>query len=389
MVGRGVGDSFMVFVLPLSEQFGWKRAQVSSVYSAFLVITGLAAPLTGLLIDRWGPRVVYPLGLAVLGGACLLAGKLDHLWQFQLVIGLMAGMGVSMLGMVPASMLISRWFRERMSTAMAVAYAGFGTGTILIVPLAQRSIELQGWRATYWDMGIGCLALMPLLFLLPWARITAGAARTRMEVPKGAAWTALKQAMGSRTYWKIVQLFCFTSLNTFSVITQVVPFLVQSGLTPLEAASTFGAAGMLSIFGIMTAGWAGDRIGMRASVTVSFTFTFLGILSLALISFTGARWLAFGFMTFFGLAMGARGPIVSSLAAKSFGGPGFSTIYGTMFAWMSMAGALGTFIAGLLYDVTGGYRAGFGFSMMCVLLAVAPFWGSKPLGSRDSGGGHG
>ena len=146
MIGRGVADAFMVFVLPLSDEFGWKRAQVSSVYSAFLVVTGLAAPLTGMLIDRWGPRVVYPMGLLLLASACLLAARLSHLWQFQLVIGLMSGLGVSMLGMVPASMLISRWFRERMSTAMGVAYAGFGTGTIVVVPLAQRSIELQGWR---------------------------------------------------------------------------------------------------------------------------------------------------------------------------------------------------------------------------------------------------
>ena len=92
---------------------------------------------------------------------------LSKLWQFQLVIGLMSGLGVSMLGMVPASMLISRWFRDRMSTAMGVAYAGFGTGTIVVVPLAQRSIELTGWRDTYWAMGLIALGLMPLLLLLP------------------------------------------------------------------------------------------------------------------------------------------------------------------------------------------------------------------------------
>src|SRR5687767_6547129 len=148
MVGRGVADSFMVFVLPLSEAFGWKRAQVSSVYSAFLVVTGLSAPLTGMLIDRWGPRLVYPLGVVLLGASCLMASTLSELWQFQLVIGLFSGVAVSMLGMVPASMLITRWFRNRMSTAMGVAYAGFGSGTILIVPLVQRSIEAAGWRDT-------------------------------------------------------------------------------------------------------------------------------------------------------------------------------------------------------------------------------------------------
>lgn len=374
----------MVFVLPLSDEFGWKRAQVSSVYSVFLTVTGLAAPLTGMLIDRWGPRVVYPLGLVLLGSSSLLAARLTQLWQFQVIVGLMAGLGVSMLGMVPASMLISRWFRTRMSTAMGVAYAGFGTGTILIVPLAQRLIELAGWRATYSMMGMATLALLPLLFLLPWREIMAavpGRQGEARERPRGTM-ADLRNALRTREYWLIVQLFAFTSLSTYSIITQAVPFFVQGGLTPLEAATAFGAAGMLSIFGIMTAGWAGDRIGYRATATITFASTFAGILSMLVFSYAPLGWLVVGFSLFFGLAMGARGPVVSTLAARHFGGAAFATIYGTMFAWMSLAGALGTFVSGLLYDMTGGYRAGFVFSMVCVLVAVSPFWVPRPLGSR-------
>ena len=388
MVGRGVADSFMVFVLPLSEAFGWKRAQVSSVYSVFLTVTGLAAPLTGMLIDRWGPRVVYPLGVVLLGSSSLIAGHLTQLWQFQVIVGLMAGLGVSMLGMVPASMLISRWFRNRMSTAMGVAYAGFGTGTILIVPLAQRSIELAGWRETYTIMGMATLALLPLLFLLPWREIMAAGpspARGRHGEARGrlrGTMDDLGKAFRTREYWQIVQLFSFTSLSTYSIITQAVPFFVEGGLTPLEAATAFGAAGMLSIFGIMSAGWAGDRIGYRATVSITFLSTFTGIVSMLVFSYAPLGWLVLGFSLFFGLAMGARGPIVSSLAARHFGGAAFATIYGTMFAWMSLAGALGTFISGLLYDMTGGYRAGFVFSMACVLVAVSPFWVPRPLAGR-------
>jgi MFS family permease len=380
MVGRGVADAFMVFVLPLSEEFGWKRAQVSSVYSAFLVVTGLAAPLTGMLIDRWGPRVVYPLGLVLLGSACLLASTLSLLWQFQLVIGLMSGLGVSMLGMVPASMLISRWFRDRMSTAMGVAYAGFGTGTIVVVPLAQRSIELHGWRETYSTMGVVALVLLPLLLFLPWSRIAGGKARrANTGMPQPRMRDSLAAAIRTRPYWQIVQLFSFTSITTFSVITQVVPFFVESGLSPLAAASAFGTAGLLSIFGIMASGWAADRFGFRRTVTASFAATFIGILSLLVFSWTRAPWLVFVFMICFGAAMGARGPVVSSLAARHFGSLGFATIYGTMFAWMSTSGALAAFIAGWLYDVTGSYRAGFFFSMATVLIAMLPFWTSRPL----------
>lgn len=372
----------MVFVLPLSEEFGWKRAQVSSVYSAFLVVTGLAAPITGMLIDRCGPRLVYSLGLVFLGVSCLLASRLSELWQFQACIGLLAGAGVSMLGMVPASMLISRWFRHRMSTAMGVAYAGFGTGTLLIVPLAQRSIELQGWRETYTLMSMALFGLLPLLLLLPWRRLTGETRKSRPDPQTSTSrGPRLAEAVRTRAYWQIVQLFAFTSMCTFSVITQVVPFLVLSGLTPLEAATAFGTAGLISIFGIIIAGWAADRFGMRATATVSFVSTFLGVASLLMLSLSPARGLVVAFVACFGIALGARGPIVSSLAARHFAGNGFATIYGTMFAWMSSAGAVGTFTAGLLYDFTGGYRAGFAFSLVCVLLAVATFWTSRPLGA--------
>jgi MFS family permease len=385
MIGRGVADSFMVFVLPLSEEFGWTRARVSSVYSAFLVVTGLAAPVTGMLIDRFGPRVVYALGMLLLSAACLLASKLSQLWQFQLCIGLVAGLGVSMLGMVPASMLISRWFRDRMSTAMGVAYAGFGTGTLVVVPLAQRSIELQGWRDTYITMGVATAAILPLLLLLPWRRIAGDrAARAKAELPGTGTRAALLGALRTREYWQIVQLFSFTSVTTFAVVTQVVPFLVQSGLSPLAAASAFGTAGLLSIFGIMVAGWAADRFGYRGAATASFVATFLGIASLLAFSWAPKPWLVVAFVICFGSAMGARGPIVSSLAAKHFGGAGFATVYGTMFACMSTSGAVSALVAGWLYDVTGGYRAGLAFAMVSVLVAASPFWTSRPIAGSSN-----
>src|SRR5688572_6569636 len=318
--------------------------------------------------------------MLLLASACLVSAKLSALWQFQLCIWLAAGLGVSMLGMVPASMLISRWFRDRMSTAMGVAYAGFGTGTIVVVPLAQRSIELQGWRDTYTTMGVITLALLPLLLFLPWRRIAGDKpARAKADPVTPVARASVREAMRTRPYWQVVQLFSFTSMTTFAVITQVVPFLVQSGLSPLAAASAFGTAGLLSIFGIMTSGWTADRFGFRRAATASFVFTFLGIVSLLAFSWWPAPWLVVAFVVCFGSAMGARGPIVTSLAARHFSGAGFATIYGTMFAFMSMSGALGAFIAGWLYDVTGGYRAGLFFSMATVLVAAAPFWTSRPI----------
>jgi MFS family permease len=383
MLGRGVGDTFIVLLLPLSDAFGWKRAAVSSVYSIYLVVTGLSAPLTGMLLDRYGPRVVYPLGLLLLGIGCLLAGHLDALWQFQACIGFFNGIGVSMLGMVPASMLISRWFRDRMSTAMGIAYAGFGTGTLIIVPLAQYLIEAHGWRETYRLLGFAVLAFLPLVMLLPWKRIAESSPRREPAgpTPEPLAGSPLRAALRTREYWQLAQVFTFTALAMYAMLSQIVAYLVQVGLEPLQAATAFGMQGLLAVFGMTASGWSSDRFGYRATATSSFVSTFLGIAFLVLLSFHPARWLVVPFVLLFGISQGARGPIVASIAAKVFRGPAFATIYGTIFAWMSAGAALGSWISGALYDLTGGYRWSFAFSMTCIAIAAMPFWVKRRLGT--------
>lgn len=382
MVGRGIGDSYIVFLLPLASEFGWSRAESASVFSIYLLVTGLAAPATGFLFDRWGPRLVYPLGIACLAAMCFLAAGLTRLWQFQLVLGVLCGIGVSALGMVPASTLISRWYRANMSTAMAIVYAGFGCGTLLLVPLAQLLIEAYGWRHSYYLLGAGLLVLLPLVALLPWRTLAAGHPERHREPGVASPPTPrrpLRSVVATRPYWLLVQVFFFTSLGMYTVIVQIVAFLVDTGFTPLEAATAFGVAGMLSVVGMTASGWFSDRIGYRPTATTSFVGTFLGIAMLLALSYHATYWLLAGFVLLFGICQGARGPIIASLCARLFPGPGFATIYGTIFACAAVGMAVGSWMAGILYDASGGYRASFAFSMVCLILAAAPFWISNVL----------
>lgn len=88
VLGRGLGESFTVFLKPISDSFGWDRAEVVSIYSLTALAGGLAAPLIGRLFDHSGPRAVYALGLLLLGTAFTAAAHAQALWQFQLSIGL-------------------------------------------------------------------------------------------------------------------------------------------------------------------------------------------------------------------------------------------------------------------------------------------------------------
>lgn len=123
VLGRGLGESFTVFLKPISESFGWDRAQVVSVYSLLWLMSGLTAPLVGRLFDRSGPRLVYGLGLFLLGGSFLAASYAQSLWQLQLSIGLCVGLGIALVGNVPNSILLGRWFGPRLPTAMEIGRA--------------------------------------------------------------------------------------------------------------------------------------------------------------------------------------------------------------------------------------------------------------------------
>ena len=387
MAGRGIADTYVAFVLPLESEFGWSRTAISSVYSIYMLANGLSAPFVGVLFDRFGPRIVYTFGLLTMGSAYIVAGSLTSLWQLYLCVGLASGMGISALGMVPSTSLISRWFRARTSTAIGLAYAGFGAGSLVIVPFAQYMIDWQGWRTAYYTLGSILLLTLPVVLVLPWKRITAGPSDYKTE-PRPASQSRmslepLRQAMKTRAFWALAQAFFFTAFSTYLIMVQTIVFLVDSGFTALEAATAFGFAGMLSVFGVSTAGMLADRFGPRKTVTATFVCTLLGISLLFVISYYPLQLLLAFYVLVFGISQGARGPIISTICARVFPGRAQATIYGTIYACMSLGAALGAYASGLLYDLSGSYRLGFGCAMVGVLLALVPFWTSSAIANSQ------
>ena len=379
MFGRGLGDTYAVFLLPLEREFGWSRSQLAGVYSVYLLVNGCTAPFVGLLFDRLGPRWVYGTGMASLGAAMLLASGLTQLWQFYLFIGVLVGVGVSLNGMVPASALLARWYRERLSSAIGIAYSAFGVGTLIFIPLVQFLVGEHGWRASYRVLGWILLALAPLVVLsIPWKTFAAGGPRHEATHQAGEGWT-LTAALRSPVFWGLIQVFFFTAAGMFSIVVQLIAFFVDAGFSPLVAATAFGVVGLLSALSVMGSGFAADRFGYRQTVTASFGGTVSGMLVLVALTFTQSWFLLALFVPLFGFCMGVRGPIVSSVAARYFAGPRVATIYGLVYASNAVGAALGAFAGGLLHDLSGGYRAGLAMALVFIALAALPFWTVRTL----------
>jgi len=382
LLGRGSGETYAVFLLPLEREFGWARSQLTSVYSAYLLVGGLIAPLVGLVFDRLGPRTVYTAGLLTLSAAFFLASTLGNLWQFYVFIGGMIGVGVALLGMVPASALLTRWFRSKMATAIGIAFAAGGMGGLIFVPSVQVLLAAFHWRTVYQVLGAVMLAAAPLAaFAVPWRKYVAGEPALRVEHRSRAAaagWT-VRAAMGTRLYWALVQVFFFTATAMFTLLVQAVVYFIDLGFSPIVSATAYGLTGMFSVVSVSASGFASDRFGYRSTVSVSFAGTAAGVLLLLAMSYAASMPLLVAFVIVFGLCMGVRGPIVSSIATRSFAGPKVATIYGTIFAANAVGAAFGSLMGGVLHDLTGGYRACFVFSLCAIALAVAPFWTVRAL----------
>jgi MFS family permease len=160
----------------------------------------------------------------------------------------------------------------------------------------------------------------------------------------------------------------------FSIIVQMVAFLIDSGFSPLAAATAYGAVGLMSAASVMGSGFMAERFGYRQTVSVTFVGTAAGMLILLLLTVFPSYLLLLAFVPVFGLCMGVRGPIISSISARYFAGPRVATIYGTIYATNALGAAFGSLMGGLLHDLTGGYQAGLAVALLFIALASTPFW---------------
>jgi predicted MFS family arabinose efflux permease len=213
------------------------------------------------------------------------------------------------------------------------------------------------------------------MLALPWRAFTAGSPEYRPARGKEAAegWT-LRSAVRTRVYWGLTQVFFFTAAGMFCVVVQLVAFFIDAGFSPLKAATAYGALGMMSAMSVMVSGPLSERFGYRQTISASFAGTASGMVLLVFIAIAPVTWLLLLFVPVFGLCMGVRGPIISSVAAKYFSGARVATIYGGIYAANAIGAAFGAYAGGLLHDLTGGYQAGFAFSLVCIGIAAAPFW---------------
>ncbi|MGB6090951.1 MAG: MFS transporter, partial [Candidatus Binataceae bacterium] len=156
----GIAYSFGAFFKPMAAEFGAGRSSTSAVFSLTVFVWCVLGWPAGHLSDRFGPRVVVGAGAIVMGGGLVLTAFIDRLWIGYLTYSLGVGIGIA-TAYVPMVAVVGGWFLRRRNSALGIAVAGIGCGTVLVAPACAALIERLGWRDT--DLVLGVVATVLLL----------------------------------------------------------------------------------------------------------------------------------------------------------------------------------------------------------------------------------
>lgn len=361
---------FGVFMEPITREFGWTAAAVAFGFSLQRMEAGLFAPVAGYLIDRYGPRRVGFVGVAIYGTAFIGFARIESLWEFYLVSVLIA-LGQSLGTFANFSASLMRWFQRLRARAVSFMMAGTGIGTLAVYPLV-ACVEHFGWRDTLlgmsvliWIVGFSTVATLRVgpepYGLRPDGEPPEPALRTSdgtREPDRDPTLQGISAAAAMRTasFWLLLVANVAFGFSNLGWVVLQFPALQAKGFSASLASSAVAAYGIASIATRLGLGWYADRMGRAHLFAASYAFMGAGLAVMAVAqSFTALLpyYLLFG--------LGHAGFVITSqtIVADYFGTYRFATIRGWLGTLSSLGGATGPIIGAWIFDSTGSYDWAF------------------------------
>jgi sugar phosphate permease len=396
LAGYACRNTFSVFYPAIVDEFGWGRGNTALIFSINLFVYGIVAPFAGGLIDRFKPRYILAVGALIMGVGVALCSLATERWQFYLLYGVIASIGLSVAGWAPVVAIVTNWFVRRRALPMGILGAGFGSSLVFAV-VAQHLISSFGWRTAYVFIGVfAAAAIGPLVILFVRGRpedkglhadgLTLEETRERADAAETDAlnteWTRNEWTLGraARTYqfWLLfAAAFVVLGLVEQIVIAHQVYFYRDAGYSAMTAAGFYSIFGVCFIIGNLC-GSLSDRVGReRCFIPASLVAASAGLLLFG-VTDTSHPWLPVTFAVVFGLSLGSVPCVFYATVADLFHGKHYGRIVGMMVMGFAMGGTLSPWLAGYLHDSTGSYQSTFMLLIVGMLVTAALMWFVAP-----------
>ncbi|HSY16333.1 MAG TPA: MFS transporter [Jatrophihabitantaceae bacterium] len=374
----GLIEGYSIFSVAFAHDLRLNRGQASSMYAAYLLTSAVAAPPAGRVVDRFGPSTVVRLAFPALALALGLCAVAVASWQmYGLYLGLVAPSTTLLI--MSSQVLVNNSYARDRGKALGIAYAGVGLGDFLLFSLLGALVQHAGWRCAYLAAGL-IAALGAVLFLLLSRSMTGlGQPADRPRAPGEA-----HDARGMKPYRCAAFYFLWMAALTASVLDfvvfqHVVPYLVTEGYTESAAGLLLGLAALGYIAGQLGAGALSDRVGRESVGIVSAPAFAAGLCGLWLLPST---WLVAVSIAVLGVSVGSVIGCRSAAQGDLFAGAGLGRVSGLIQVASALGAALGTWLGGFSFDLTGSYGLTFAAAGIGAGVWAVALWCAAPRRAR-------
>jgi len=368
----GIRSAPSVLIHPLEAEFGWSRTAIASAASLNLLIYGLAAPVGGWLIDRVGPRRVILCSLTTVAIAVTGTVFVQELWQLILLWGVVLGIATGVTPSLGAS-IAARWFVSKRGLAIGILSNANAAGQVIFFPVLMAVIVASGWRGALMVMAVTAVVLIPAVLL--WMRDNPadiglepyGWEKENIVPQRSAAYgsrefqinsdSSITEVFRTSTFWLLSGCFFICGFTANGLIgTHLIPHAIERGIPQVTSAVAVGIMGGASFIGTTFAGWLVDRVDPRKVLSAAYA---LRGLSLFVLPFVQAPLGLFVFAVMYGLDWFATGPATTAILANSFGPTRVGRLFGLVFVFHQIGGALAAVGGGWAHVQYGDYQYAF------------------------------
>jgi predicted MFS family arabinose efflux permease len=371
--------AFGLFVDPLEAEFGWSKSLLGGAVSISMLVSGLASPLVGRLVDRFKPRWIIFIGTAATVIGYLLMAGIQELWQFLALTAFLAFFR-AWIFYVPFTTVVTRWFSRSRATAMGIATSGFGFGGLLFLPLTSELLALLGWRTTFIVIAAVVLLVIGLFAVLVhndprgrWAEYDAlPAAPSLVAGDQGEGrFNSLSEILSAPIFWLVALGFSMFYFGQWAFLFHGPQVLQHGGLTTREAAVALAATGGLGVLVRLSTGAVLTRM-MRLE------YLAVGVLSIMAAALTV---LAVGpapvnvalFIVLWGIGSGLGPALEPLFVGRLFARGQYASVYGALDGIETVVSFPGPWLGGIGYDMQQSYVPALGLYSAALVIGAATF----------------
>jgi MFS family permease len=374
-VAIGSMFSLPVFLSPIAQATGWSRTGLSIAMTINFLALAVAGFGWGILVDRFGPRLVVLSGGFLIGLGIALASRSRSLLEFQLVYGLLVGAGAGAI-FAPLMATVTGWFETQRSLAVSLVSAGMGIAPMTVAPLAARLVSVYDWRTS--QLLIACLAWAVLLPAGLLVRRAPAVAAARAAGGAGSAVgprVTASAALRSPQFAVLALTYFFCCATHSGPIFHTVSYAISCGLPALAAVSIYSVEGLAGLGGRVLFGLLGDRFGAKPVLVVGLLVQALGAGAYFFVRDLGGF---YAVASVFGLAYAGVMPLYAVIARENFPMHVMGTVLGAATMASSLGMALGPLAGGWIFDTFASYgwlyigSFGMGLGAVAMMLTFRP-----------------